>query len=270
MTRSHVRRAGFTLVEMLVVVVLGTIIVLGLYRVVTSQQRAYRHQSVVASLHDAMRVAASVLGADLREAAGAGGDLAALGPDTVVVRSPVGFGIVCATDTVNRRLALFDVRGRLDATAGDSLLVYHAGGWLVRGITDVDAPGFPPMACAYTTGPAVEHTVRVGASVAGVPVGAPARAFHRYTYRLEQDAGQWWLARADGSGSELLAGPFAGGVGLDFVYLDTLGAATSIPSRVARVDVTLIARAAAASAGLAGSGAPMRDTLSVSVGLRNR
>lgn len=270
MIRPAGRRAGFTLVEMLVVVVLGTIIVLGLYRVLTSQQRAYRHQSVVASLHDALRVAGSVLGADLREAAGAGGDLVAMGSDTLVVRSPVGFGIVCAVDTTNRRLGLIDVRGRVSATSSDSVLVYRPAGWIARAIVEVDPPGFPALACPYASGPTLGRTVRVSGPVTGVPVGAPLRSFHLYTYRLQQDAGAWWLARADAGGSEILAGPFAGGAGLDFVYRDTLGQLTSVASRVARVDVTLIARARSGSAGLAGSGTPQRDTLAISVGLRNR
>lgn len=264
------RRAGFTLVEMIVVVVLGTMIVLGLYRVLTAQQRAYRHQSQVAALHDALRVGTAVLAADLREAASAGGDLAALGPDTLAVRSPVGFGIVCVVDTLNRRLGLVDVQGRVTAGAGDSVLVFRPAGWVVRGVLEVNPTGYPALACPYAAGPALQRTLRLGGSVSGVPVGAPLRAFHRYTYRLTQEANAWWLARADAGGPEVLAGPFAGGAGLEFFYYDTLDAATMTASRVARVDVRLIARSRAGSAGLAGSGTPMVDTLDLSISLRNR
>ncbi|MGH7545942.1 MAG: PilW family protein, partial [Gemmatimonadota bacterium] len=151
------RRAGFTLVEMVVVVVLGSVIVLGLYRVLTAQQRAYRHQSQVAALHDALRVGTAVLAADLREAASAGGDLAALGPDSLAVRSPVGFGIVCAVDTLNQRLALVDLQGRVTAGASDSLLVYRPAGWIVRSLLEVNPTGYPALACPYAAGPTLER-----------------------------------------------------------------------------------------------------------------
>lgn len=255
---------------MLVVVVLGSVIVLGLYRVLTAQQRAYRHQSQVAALHDALRVGTAILAADLREAASNGGDLAALGPDTLAVRSPVGFGVVCVVDTLNRRLGLVDLKGRVTAGVGDSVLVYRPAGWIVRSVLEVDPTGYPALACSYVAGPTLQRTVRLSASVGGVPVGAPVRAFRRYTYRLIPEANAWWLARDDGGGPEVLAGPFAGGAGLEFFYYDTLGVATITASQVARVDVRFIARSRVGSAGLAGSGTPLIDTLDLSVSLRNR
>lgn len=255
---------------MLVVVVLGSVIVLGLYRVLTAQQRAYRHQSQVAALHDALRVGTAVLAADLRESASAGGDLAALGPDTLSVRSPVGFGVVCAVDTLNRRLGLVDLQGRVTAGGSDSVLVYRPAGWIIRHVLEVDPTGYPALTCPYAAGPTLQRTVRLDASVSGVRVGAPLRAFQRYTYRLTPDANAWWLAREGAGGPEILAGPFAGGAGLEFSYYDTLDAATMTASEVARVDVRFIARSRAGSAGLAGSGAPLVDTLDLSVSLRNR
>ncbi|MGH7544929.1 MAG: hypothetical protein ACREKI_01955, partial [Gemmatimonadota bacterium] len=125
-------------------------------------------------------------------------------------------------------------------------------------------------ACPYAAGPTLQRTVRVSGSVSGVRVGAPLRAFHRYTYRLVPEANAWWLAREGTAGPEVLAGPFVGGAGLEFFYYDTVGVATLTAAQVARVDVRLIARSRAGSAGLAGSGAPLVDTLDLSVKLRNR
>jgi prepilin-type N-terminal cleavage/methylation domain-containing protein len=263
------RSRGFTLVEMLVVVVLGTVVAAGLYRVLTTQQRAVRHQNEVASVHDVFRVAAAVLAADLREANPADGDLGGLSPETLSVRSPVGFAVVCAVDTVNARLGLVGVRGRVDATPGDSLLVYRPAGWIVRAVTAVDPGGLPPLACPYAGGPPLERTVRVAGSVSGVPVGAPARAFRRTAYHLAQDAGFWWLARTDPGGTEPLVGPTAPG-GLLFLYVDTLEQPAASVAAVARVDVRLVARSRAGSGGLAGAGRPLEDTLWVRVRTRNR
>ncbi len=257
------RSGGFTLAEMLVFLVLATLVAAGLYQVILFQQRAYRRERATVARHDALRLASSVLAANLMEASGRGGDLAALGDNSLAVRSPVGFGIVCDVDSTNNVLGLFDVMGRMSATLGDSLLVYHPGGWLVRGLVQLNPSG-PALGCPYKSGPAMQLSVGVDGSLNGVPVGAPVRAFHRYAYRLDQDGGSWWLARDDGGGdADLLAGPFSGdGSGLAFAYFDSTGAVTSDSSQVARVDLALVAE----------NDRPVarRDTLTASVRPRNQ
>jgi hypothetical protein len=164
---------------------------------------------------------------------------------------------------VNRNLGLFDVTGRVSASAGDSLLLFHPAGWLVRAVEEINPSSAASLACPYSAGPAIQMSVRVHASVAGVPVGAPIRAFHTYTYRLEQEGDSWWLARLDGVGSELLAGPFSAGTsGLQFAYVDSAGQTTTDPARVARVDFALVAEN--------GSISTRRDTLTLSVRPRNQ
>lgn len=257
------RRGGFTLAEMLVFFVLATLVAAGLYQVIEFQQRAYRRERATVARHDALRLASSVLAANLMEASGRGGDLGELGPNSLAVRSPVGFGIVCEVDSTRNVLGLFDVMGRMSASLGDSLLVYHPGGWLVRGLVQLNPSG-PALGCPYKSGPSVQLSVHVDGSVTGVPVGAPVRAFHRYAYRLEQSGNSWWLARDDGNGdADLLAGPFSDdGSGLAFAYFDSTGTTTSDSSRVARVDLMLVAE----------NDRPVarRDTLTASVRPRNQ
>lgn len=254
---------GFTLVELLVVMTLGTMIAVALFQVMRFQQRIYREQRATASRHDALRLASSVLALDLLEASGREGDFASLGTDNITIRSPVGFAVVCAVDPSNKKLGLFDVSGRVNTTVGDSLLLYHPNGWLVRAIQDVDPQGASSLTCPYGAGPSIEMTLRVDGSVTGVPVGAPVRAFRRHTYRLEQDRGSWWLARDDGSGAEILAGPFSGdGSGLAFAYFTEDGQPTTDPARVARVDLTLVA--------VSGNISAKSDTLTASIRPRNQ
>ncbi len=242
--------------------VLGTLIAGGLYQTLRFQQRIYRQEQATVTRHDALRLAGSVLAANLLEASGREGDFGALGPDNVAVRSPVGFAIVCDLDAADRRLGLFGVSGRLSEATGDSLLVYHPDGWLVREITQVHASG-TPLSCPYTSGPGIELIVRLDNDVNGVPIGAPVRAFHSYTYRLEQEGSEWWLARDDGSGTEILAGPFSGdGSGLAFSYVDSAGQATTNPSLIVRVDLTLVAENRIYET--------ERDTLTTSVRPRNQ
>ena len=254
---------GFTLVELLIVITLGTMIAGALYRVVRFQQRIYREQRATIARHDALRIAGSIVGLDIIEASGREGDFAAIGSDSIAIRSPVGFAVVCAVDNSNKKLGLFDVSGRVSTTAGDSLLVYHPNGWLVRQIQDVDPQSASSLACPYGGTPSIEMSLRVDGSVTEVPVGAPVRAFRHYSYRLEKDGSSWWLTRGDGTTSEILTGPFSGdGSGLAFAYFDEDGQSTTDPAQVARVDLTMVA--------VSGNVSEKRDTLTVSVRPRNQ
>ncbi len=255
------RQRGFTLAETLVVIVLGAVVVAALYQVLTFQQRFYSRERRAISRQDALRLAGSVLTAELMEASSPGGDFGPLEPDSLNLRSPVGFAIVCDVDSPNALLGLFNVTGRISA-AGDSLLIYHPNGWLVRGL---QAPPSETgsLSCPYSGGPSIEQVVRVAGSITGVPVGAPLRAFHRYTYRLEQEGSRWWLARSDGNVTDILAGPFSGdGSGLSLTYLDSVGQPTTNPTQVARVDLALVAVSTGADS--------QTDTLTATIRPRNQ
>ncbi len=257
-------RRGFTLAELILALALSGALVAALYQVLIFQRRLHREERAEISRHDALRLAAAILAKDLMEARGVDGDFAALVPDSLKVRSPVGFAVVCAVDSATQTLALFDVAGRVSPSAGDSLLVYHPAGWLVRDIEPGDGDEAGSLSCPYgNSGPQVDKVIRVDASVAGVPAGAPVRTFRWYTYRLVENEGTWWLARDDGDSVEMLAGPLAGqGSGLAFAYFDAAGQPTTDPTRLARVDMTLVAEDPAAPG--------RRDTLTATVRLRNQ
>lgn len=265
--RERPGQRGFSLVEVLIFMTVATMVAAALYQVVRFQQRAYRHERAAIARQDALRLASSVLASDIMEASGREGDFAALGSDSIVIRSPVGFGIVCDSDKSDKRLGLFSTSGRFSETAGDSLLVYTPTGWVVRGIQAVNPTGTASLACPYAGGPALDLTLRVDGDVAGVPVGAPVRTFHRYTYRLKQDRGSWWLARSDAGATDtdildILVGPFdGGGSGLQFAYFDANGQPTTDPTQVERVDLSLVAVSGAFTG---------HDTLRTSVRPRNQ
>ncbi len=238
---KHRRRRGFTLAELLVVIVLGSVVAAALYQVLIYQQKLYTQERSATYRHDALRLANAVLSADLRDASASEGDFVATSPDSLSLRSPVGFGIVCAVDSGGSKLGLFNLQGRLGALEGDSLLIYHPAAWLVR-VRDAESEESSSLNCPYGGGLEVELVIRVSGSLTGVPAGAPVRAFHRYTYSLEENREDWWLARTDGDGTEILVGPFTGdGTGLSFAYFDAAGQSTSDPARVARLELTFVA-----------------------------
>jgi hypothetical protein len=249
--------------EMIVVIILGSVVAGALYQVLIVQERLYTGERVATIRHDALRVAASVLSADLMEASASENDFDALNSHELSLRSPVGFGIACGVDSIRSTISVIGAEGRFSASGGDSLLIYHPGGWLVRGADVRAAASDPGPGCAYVGGPTAQWTVVVAGSITGVPVGAPIRAFHRWTYRLEEDGDAWWLARDDGSSVHLLAGPFVGdGSGLSFVYLDENEQPTVDPARLVRLELTLVAQVPGAIEN--------RDSLTATVRLRNQ
>ncbi len=254
------KRSGFTLAEVLVTIVLGSVVAGALYQVLVYQNRFYAHERAAAVRHDALRTARAILATDLMEASGSEGDFGSLTADSVSLRSPVGFGVVCAVDSINGILSLIDVSGRIEASGGDSLLVYHPNGWLVRAASQAGT-GIGTSSCAYANGYSVERAV-VTSGITGVPIGAPVRAFHRYTYSRQQDGISWWLARTDGSGTQVLAGPFSSdSSGLHFVFRDQNGQPTTNAARVAWLDLMMVAKVAAFD---------RRDTLVASIRPRNQ
>ena len=267
-TRAVIRvmnrsRQGFSLAELIVLIALGTVVSMALYRTLVVQQRFYRQQGAVNTTQDALRLAWSVLAADLLEANAGEGDFGFIAPESVQVRSPVGFAIVCDKDNAERTLGLFNVQGRVTDAAVDSLLIYDPAGWLVRKVSIDNPTGGQPLSCPYAGGPSLEKRIRVDGSLDGVRVGSPLRAFHRYTYKLEQDGNSWWLARSDSATTEILAGPFSEeGSGLAFAYFDSLGQSTTNAADVARVDLTLVA--------ISGLASTKRDSLGISASPRNQ
>jgi type II secretory pathway pseudopilin PulG len=257
---------GFTLVELLLVLVMATLVVISLQQAVFSQQRFLRQSRSLLERHDALRTVAAVLSHDLREAIVSDGDVTVLSPDSLQIRSPVGFAVACAVDESRQRLALAGLSGRIDRTVGDSLMIYHPTGWIVTAVRRVN-PGGATMNCPYAGGSTPDVTIQVFGSIAGVPAGAPVRAFRPYDYHLEAADGAVWFARTDVAGTEILAGPLASdGTGFLVELLDSLGQVTAIPASAARVRITAVADADEARRG---TDPIRRDTITVTVGARN-
>ncbi len=113
----------------------------------------------------------------------------------------------------------------------------------------------------------------LGANVAGaIPVGAPVWGFERVTYQLYQPAGDtsWYVGFQPGGGTmQPLIGPVLAN-GLTFSYFNSTGTVTAVPAQVARIDITVRARTAAAIR--TGGYAPLAaavDSIVTSVALRN-
>jgi hypothetical protein len=275
-------------VEALVVMLLGVIVLTGIYELLMSQTRLYAIQKEVMDARESLRAAGALLSWELTGASATRGDLYAIGATAITVRSLQGIGVICAT-APGGRFGLQQVSGSFYATADDSVLAYSVAddAWAVLGVSGVwsgatawdPAPGgggtpvcFWGDSTATVPRPQVALELQGdSASLAGLPVGSPIRSFRRTEYGLLQQAGRWWLGRRLGAAGsyEILTGPMRAPAdsGLVFTYYDAMGAVTAVPAQVA--EVVIVLRAESFGRARAAGYQAVRDSLTFRIALRN-
>lgn len=262
--------AGFTLVELIVVAVLGAVVLLAGYTTLLTNRRAYTVQRVRVQSQQALRSAADVLSGELREISVDGGDLLDIGDEFVEIRAVRGFGLVCETDYASSP-PFFRVR-LLSGTMGknDSVVV-HADNdpdlreddrWLSGIVSNVQSPAPCPDGSDH---PAMN--IKDLSTADTVRVGAPIRAHQRFIYGLRAYDGENFLAREWPDGTvEPVVGPLgdASRKGIEFEYFDELGAPVASPSDVEWIRITLRTPLSGV-----GGGRELSDSLVVQVHPRN-
>lgn len=272
-------RAGFTLLEMLVVVVLLGLVLGVVMRVVVGQQRFYRGAADLMSIRGQMRQAHGVLPADLRGISSVGEDITAFTDSSITFRTQVGSSIVCSVNgalpssqitipptTLQKRHKL---TSWLDEPGvGDRVIIYDDGwfpgngddswsehtitAWSLRNSTAADR-------CLPTTGyttaldAADSYRINVTPALPGTIVqGAPVRFVKTVRYRLYQAADtEWYIGFQDStaagwSATYPVSGPHraysatAGESGLTFAYFDNTGTALSTATYANRLLVARI------------------------------
>jgi type II secretory pathway pseudopilin PulG len=300
-------RPGYTIAEMLIALVMFAIVAATLTAVLTNQSRAYHRTQAAGRVQRDLRTGLSLLPTDLRAASRTGGDLTALLDTAVELRTTVGTSIICALpaamtiDLPPQQLA----RNALTSwyaqpQAGDTVLLYNDvvspgpedDTWTPARVVSLEqAPATACVGAPFTDPvldpPAAKPRWRLTLDIpvpAGVRVGAPMRFLRsvRYSlYRAAPGTDGWYLGYRElvanaWSAPEPIAGPFAeyraGAAGVAFAYYDSLGVrlpTPAVPTRVARVDLTLRARTLVRNEGRADS-VVVRDSVAVRVALRNR
>lgn len=270
-------RSGFTLIELLISMVIGLIVLGAVYKLMITQSGGYNKQRELADVRETARSATTLLSWDLRHAASGESRIAAMGPNSIGLRSVRGVGVVCAKHPTLARYALWQTAGKIEATPDDSALVFQIGRerWQRVKLTGVGTPaamGIP--SCAWPGAPAPDLVIQVAVAsksdTISIKVGAPFRAYRRVEYTQYSLDGRWWLGRKVGAspGYEQLTGPLLPSTGLSFAYFDTLGASTTIPASVGSVSFTLNAESYKKARVASGAYAYQRDSLSTKVLLR--
>jgi len=278
--------AGFTLLELLVVVVIGALILGATFQVLAVQERSYRHQGAAMTTQQNIRAALDVLESELREISASGGDLTMIQPESLTFRAYRAAGFICNLDAPGQRIVVVrqGTQPFVANAAQKQKLLYFVEGVRTTGTDDdwgvVEIKSVEDTYTCHGTWGSVEGTDTVTLNVPGftfadaatgdsiVYLGAPVRSFEVFTYGLYTIDGEPVLARRDANGSlEPIIGPLAPSPsGLVFRYFDANGFPTTNPANVAQIGIVVRGRTQ-------GTGVPgethYTDSLTTRLFLRN-
>ena len=296
----HLTRRGFSLVELLIAMVLLAIVVAGLYRALMTNQRVYQQQTQVIGLQQNMRAAAAILPQELRELDATGSDIYAMTATSLTMRAhrwtavmcnppATGFGGVVGPQQllgVTMVLRAQPFFGRTINVGTDSMFIRYEGddgtrkddGYIVGAPLSVGNG----TCLDGTAGQVVRMNLDFRGNInfpTSVVNGDPVHGFQTVTYSLYQPnatscpsctPGDWYVGDSTSNGQVPLIGPVLSN-GLALAYYDSTGAVTAVPTRVARVDITLRAQTAQQIRARSGSNNLVRmvDSVVTSVALRN-
>lgn len=294
------RRSGFTLIELLIAMVLTSIVMAAVVSVMLRQQRFYRGTAALIETRSHLRQAAMILSADLRGISthAPGPDLVQIAANDVLFRGTFGSSVVCIRDGASiiippLRLASGNVltSWSMQPSAGDTVLVFddkdtNAGGddeWIPYEIIAVgEVPGgCPPSSGLTTTADNAVSSYQLLLSGTPPPstLSRPVRFTRVMRYALYQAGdSEWYLGYCsplcNDNQLEPVAGPLLSqaqnGAGVALTYHDEDGAATGVPTSVARIslDVRGKTRIPLHIEGM--QKGHVADSLRVVVGIRNR
>jgi prepilin-type N-terminal cleavage/methylation domain-containing protein len=302
--RSMIRK-GFSLVELLIVIVLLALVLTSVMTIFVQQQRFYSDSSAIMETRSSTRDAAYVLQGDLRAISPQGGDIYSMGSNFVEFRSQPGATVVCTIDAGRTVLTVPPLNVATGAALtswlappanGDTLLIFDAGttpgapGDTFKVYTLTAAPT-PNASCPTATGLTTTagettqgYTLHITpALTATTTVGAPIRVVREARYELYQEAsGSWYLGYFDCVPSrnpkcntlQPVAGPYvppdnAGTGGIVFTYRDAAGVVTANKLLVRRVDLAARARTTIDVHTAGYKKGPMTDSTFMTIAPRN-
>ncbi|MFL5385842.1 MAG: prepilin-type N-terminal cleavage/methylation domain-containing protein [Longimicrobiaceae bacterium] len=282
-------RAGFTLIEVLVSLVLVVLLGGVIFQVVQGESRFATVQAAREEVQQNSRGALEVLASELRSVQRSG--LVSATSTSITFLLPRVWGVSCGVNG-GVLAALFPAAGGVsfDINSASGLLADLGGGaWgpgadpaanraTVTGLTAINpALGNSASPCnsirptADPNGYLVARTI-AGTNIPNVTAGNTLYLYQYVSYDVAQNGTEWWIRRNLGTGTttqQPLAGPLNGANGLTFTYWDKNGNAIGAP--VAAADLPNVARIAitVSTMSRAKGNANLTNTQSTSVVLRN-
>lgn len=259
-------RRGFTLVETLVAVVISSVLLISIYQVLVTNQRVSAVQREQVLVQGTLRAGLDILAQEIRETSANGGDVTAAEGGRIAFRALRTFGIACAVSPPS--LTVWTVTRQF--RQGEWVYIFADGepstgqddAWLEARVVDL-----PQSAnCSGRPAQLLVFTSVSGGSMDDVNPGALVRSYREVEYRTGTFDGDVYLVREQDGTAARIVGPLDGQNGLEFGYLDANGNATTTPSAVRQVTITL---RASSEARVTGTADPVDETLSTTVFLRN-
>lgn len=286
---NRTRTAGFTLVELLIVVIIGGLTMAAIYQTLITQDRSYRHQTAAISTQGTTRTALQLIASELREISASAGDapiatggsdLLMASPDSIRFRAFRKAGIICAVDPGSPP-------GYLDVwvpgeqfAQGDSIFIFIEDDpdtddddrWAKTSLQQIQSEASNPVCETQWSYDTQSLRSLPSTSVEDAEKGGLVRSYETVTYKSWQYDGEWVLARRSASGTVPLVGPILPPTdgGLRFRYFDASGNELTNPStEAARAQVARVAvQVRAAPPPSAGPDQSVIDSLSTNVYLR--
>ena len=192
-------RAGMTLIEMLVGLMVGTLMLSALVGLFLSQSQLSGNQASHRLARDVVRVASQILTSDLRRLETSGG-VEQASADSVTLRVPYSMGIVCASTgggTPATTLSLLPTDSVRLATADVSGFAWRdTDGSYTYAPTTTLAAGSSGTCTSASIGVVAGGSVmEAGAGSAAIPVGVPALLYQRIRYAFVDTLGGSGLVR---------------------------------------------------------------------------
>ena len=296
-------RAGVTLVELIVVLALGSGLAALMLSMVMRQHRFHTGVSAVLEGKRSTRDAAELLARELRSLSAAGADIYSMSDSAITFRAHLGASVVCAVDDTRTTIALPAASGRINERlttflayprAGDSLVIFDRGAtpsasddvWHRFALSANPGTGYCPLRPGGLAASDAESAAALSLQLAGavpatIDVGAPVHFFRPTTYSLYRTStGDWTLGSSTcAAGSCAVRQPVSGPYqapssgaprGLELQYFDASGAQTTDPGAVARIDIIARTRTASPLDLAHVRRASYRDSLATSIAVRNR
>ena len=279
------RRAGFTLVELLIALVIFVLVAASLYQVLNVSQRTAQTQTEKAAMQGSLRTGIQLAMAEIQElwsdegigsVAGAGSAITAMNSTSMSYEAMRGLGMTCAPLALNSvTLKSGTWRGLIAPTAGQGIYVFDQGPdktiatddvWYDRTIQTV-AGG----TCTDGTAAIVLTLSADLPTIATIQVPGPTRTHEPMQLGLVASGGRNWLGIAAGGGLTPLAGPLlSSGTALMLEYKDKYGQDTTTPANVKSIILRLYGETERmARQSIAGNPTVLQDSMIVRVQLRN-
>jgi prepilin-type N-terminal cleavage/methylation domain-containing protein len=172
-------RAGFTLVELLIGLVVAAIIGASLVQLMAVQSQFFNRQEGRSNARAVARSATNMLMAELRMIETSGG-IAAATPDSVTVRVPTVFGVSCGLSAGGTTLALLPVDSAFAANGAPSGVAVRTAG----GTYAYDDSGYTLTPGTAATCAAGSITPFPGGSVRNIGQSIPAPGTIVFLYSL--------------------------------------------------------------------------------------